>query len=125
MNHLRRALSCLALGLASIAQGQQATERFVPLGQSPGLSGIATLIGTIGAVDGGNASLAVQSGAGSRAVKLTRTTRIWLDRSAAGQPTLVATMADLRPGQRIEVKFTDASNRTTADWIKIDAATPP
>jgi hypothetical protein len=125
MNPLRIALFTLILGVASMAQGQQATERFVPLGQSPGMSGKTTLIGSIGAVDSRNASLAVQSGAGSQPVKVTKTTRIWLDRSAARQSTQVATMADLRPGQRIEVKFTDAANRTTADWIKIDAGTPP
>ena len=125
MNPLRIALLTWILGTASMAHGQEATERFVPLGQSPGMSGIATLIGSIGAVDSRNASLAVQSGAGSQPVKVTPATRIWLDRSAARQSTLVATLADLRPGQRIEVKFTDAIGRTTADWIKVDAGTPP
>lgn len=125
MNPLRIALFALLTGAASLVHGQQATERFVPLGQSPGLSGKSTLIGTIGTVDSRNASLAVQSGAGSQPVKVTPATRIWLDRSAARQSTLVATLADLRPGQRIEVKFTDAIGRTTADWIKVDAGTPP
>ena len=109
---------------ATIAHAQRTTERYIPLGQSPGLSGKVTVIGTVGAVDGGDRSLAVQSGAGTQHVKLTNATRMWLDRSAAQQPTLSATMADLRPGRRVEVKFTDDNNRTVADWIKIDAATP-
>jgi len=112
------------LAAATIAHAQRTTERYIPLGQSPGLSGKVTVIGTVGAVDGGDRSLAVQSGAGTQHVKLTNATRMWLDRSAAQQPTLSATMADLRPGRRIEVKFTDDSNRAVADWIKIDAATP-
>jgi hypothetical protein len=118
------ALFTLLLGALSVAHGQKATERFVPLGQSPGVSGKTTLIGTIATVDSRAGSLAVQSAAGSQPVRMTSETRMWLDRSAAGQTTLVATMADLRPGRRIEVKFVDPNNRTTADWIKIDAGAP-
>lgn len=125
MNRTAIALSALLLVAALTAQGQQATERFIPLGHSPGMSGKTTLMGTIGSVNGSDRSLAVQSAAGSQAVKTTPATRIWLDRSAAGQPTVAATIADLRPGQRIEVKFTDPSQRTTADWIKVTAGTPP
>lgn len=125
MKPLRIALLMALLGVASLAHGQEATERFVPLGQSPGLSGSVTLIGRIGAVDSRNATLSVQSGAGLQAVIVARKTRIWIDRSAARQPTVVAALTDLRPGQRIEVKFADAAGRTTADWIKVEAGTPP
>ncbi len=124
MNPRRMALFTLLLGATSIAHGQEATERFVPIGKSPGVSGKTTLIGTIGTVDSGSRSLAVQSASGSQPVKMTPATRIWLDRSAAGQSTLVATMADMRPGQRVEVKFTDPNAGITADWIKIDAGAP-
>jgi hypothetical protein len=117
-------LSLLTLATGTIAQAQRTTERFIPLGQSPGLSGKVTLIGSVSAVDRGDGSLAVQSSAGSQRVKVTNATRLWLDRSGAQQPTQSATMADLRPGRRIEVKFTDDSDRSVADWIKIDAATP-
>lgn len=125
MNRTAIALSALLLGAASTAQGQQATEPPIPLGQLPGMSGKTTLMGTVGSVNGSDRSLAVQSAAGSQAVKTTPATRIWFDHSAAGQPPVAATIADLRPGQRIEVKFTDPSQRTTADRIKVAAATPP
>jgi len=117
-------LTLLLLGAATAACAQRTTERYIPLGQSPGMSGNVTLIGNVGTVDSVDRSLAVQSGAGAQRVKLTDKTRMWLDRSAARQSTQPATMADLRAGRRIEVKFTDESNRSTAEWIKIDAAVP-
>jgi hypothetical protein len=124
------ALFALLLATASISHGQEATERYIPLGQSPGVSGKTTLIGSVGTVDGNAKSMAVQSagtgaGASAQPVKLTPTTRIWLDRSAAGQSTVAGTMADLRPGRRVEVKFVDERNRSAAEWIKIDAGAPP
>jgi hypothetical protein len=120
-------LLALLCGSVSISHGQEATERFIPLGQSPGVSGKTTLIGSVGTVDSNAKSLAVQSSAGAaaQAVKLTPTTRIWLDRSAAGQSAVAGTMADLRPGRRVEVKFADERNRSAAEWIKVDAGTPP
>jgi hypothetical protein len=88
------------------------------------MSGKVTLIGTVGAVDSADRSLTVLSGAGPQRVKLSNDTRLWLDRSAAQQPTQPGAIADLRSGRRIEVKFSDERGRTTAEWIKIDAATP-
>jgi hypothetical protein len=115
-------LTLLLFGAAMTAHAQRTTERYIPLGQSPGISGKLTLIGTVGGVDSG--AIVVQSAAGTQRVKLTDATRLWLDRSAAQQSTAAATAADLRPGRRIEVKFSDDSARTTAEWIKIDAAAP-
>jgi hypothetical protein len=115
-------IAVLLLGAASFAQAQKTTERFIPIGQSPGVSGKTTIIGSVGAVDVAGRSLSVQSATGSQRVGVTDATRIWL--GAAGQPTRVGTLADLRAGRRVEVKFPDANTRTTAEWIKVDAAVP-
>jgi hypothetical protein len=115
----------LSLGLVSFVHGQKTTERFIPLGQSPGVSGKTSVIGTIAAVDAATRSLSVQSGTGSQRCSVTDATRIWLDRSAAKQPTQEGTMADLRPGRRVEVKFADDKTCAVAEWIKVDAAATP
>jgi hypothetical protein len=120
-----RILFALLLTAAAGAHGQQATERFIPIGQSPGVSGKSTMIGTVSALDAGTRTLSVQSAAGAQRVKLSDQTRLWLDRSAAQQSTQTATVADLRAGRRVEVKFADESARTTAEWIKVEAGTPP
>jgi hypothetical protein len=44
--YLGLAFMVAALGSALDASGQQATEMFIPIGQSPGLSNTSTLIGT-------------------------------------------------------------------------------
>lgn len=116
--------AALCLGLVATGRAQRTTERYIPLGQSPGLSGKVTLIGTVAAFDDGRRSVSVQSPAGTQAVQLTDATRLWLDRSAAKQPSVSATAAELRLGRRVEVKFADPGGRGNAEWIKIDAATP-
>jgi hypothetical protein len=125
---MKRLMTVLALvlGVVAFAHAQKTTERFIPLGQSPGVSGKTTVIGTIGTVDAAAKSLAVQSDAGPQRFTVTDATRIWLDRSAARQSTQTGTWADLRPGRRVEVKFPDGDGapRTSAEWIKVDAAAP-
>ena len=122
----RRLITLMALlvGSATLVHAQRSTERYIPLGQSPGLSGKSTLMGLVAAVDSADRSLAVQTAAGPQRFKVTDKTRLWLDHSAAKQATQIATLADLRPGRRVEVKFDDGSSSGTAEWIKIDAATP-
>jgi hypothetical protein len=115
----------LLLGIVSFAGAQKTTERFIPLGQSPGVSGTTSVIGTITTVDAATKSLSVQSSAGSQRFNVTDATRIWLDRSAAKQPTQEGTLADLRPGRRVEVKFLGENTRTTAEWVKVDATSAP
>ncbi len=125
MKRLSITLLLLLLVSATLVQAQRSTERYIPLGQSPGLSGKVTLIGLVATVDSAGSSLALQTPTGPRRFQLDDKTRLWLDQSAAKQPTLVATMADLRVGRRVEIKFGDGNNSGLAEWIKIDAATPP
>jgi hypothetical protein len=126
MTRLLLGVLCAALlGFAAIAAAQEATERFIPMGQSPGLSGRSTLIGTVVAFDNGMLDISVPPNAATQRVRVTPATRIWLDRSAAKQPSVTGTAAELRAGRRIEVKRADAAPPAAADWIKIEAAVAP
>ncbi len=122
---LLRALTVLLWGVCVIATAQQATERFIPLGQSPGLSGRSTVIGTISTFANGMLEFSVSAGTAPQRVRVTPATRIWLDRSIASQPTLAGAPAELRAGRRVEVKLTDAATPAAADWIKIEVAAAP
>lgn len=115
---VRSAFALFALPFA--ARAQKATEQFIPIGQSPGLSGKATLIGAIEAVDAAARTVTVNAGATSYRCALTDRTRIWVDRSAARLSATAGSVTDLQPGRRIEVKFTDAT-RKTAEWVKVEA----
>lgn len=114
----RCALALLAAPL--IARAQKATEQFIPIGQSPGLSGRATVIGTVEAVDAAARTMTVNAGATSYRCALTDRTRIWIDRSAQRLSATTGRLADLQKGRRVEVKFTDAT-RKTAEWVKVEA----
>lgn len=112
----------LAMGLlqtASLSHAQKATERFIPVGQSPGVSGILSFIGDLRDVDLQNGTVTVGEGQGAHTVNVTSDTDIWLDRSQSGETTSIGGMEDLEPGRRVELKYVDAETRDAAEWIKI------
>ncbi len=104
---------------ARAAAAQRTTEQFIPVGQSPGISGTVSYIGAITAVDPPRRTFTVRGDSGAQTIKVIDRTRIWLDRSAERRTNEVGGMADLRVGRRVEVKFVDARVRDTADWIKV------
>jgi hypothetical protein len=113
----------MLLGGISYAHGQKSTERFIPIGQSPGISGKYSVIGTIEAVDPSARTLAVRGWPGLR-VSVTQRTHIWIDRSAMKLPSLPGAFTDLQSGRRVEVKFEDSATKTAAEWVKVEAAAP-
>ena len=113
------------LGLGAPALGHQQTERYIPLGQSPGLSGKVTLIGEIAAIDARSLSLTVSTPQGPRPVKVSDRTRIWIDRSLYKKTNLVGRFADLKTGNKVEVLFAEDADRQAARWIKMQPKESP
>ena len=118
--YLAAILVVLAAG-GSHAHGQEATERFIPIGQSPGQSGKTTLIGSIQSVDAQGRQLTISTAAGASKISVTERTKIWIDRSASKQTNSLGSVADLQAGRRVEVKW-DAKDKSRAEWIKVEAA---
>jgi hypothetical protein len=112
------------LGAISLAHGQKETERFIPIGQSPGVSQKQTSIGEIAEVDAAGRTVTVAEQAGRRTVKITEKTRIWLDRTKLKQANLSGGFTDLQKGRRVEVKYQDPERRQIADWVKVEIAQP-
>lgn len=110
------------LGCLSLTRAQEATERFIPIGESPGLSGKYTVIGEIQATDSERRTITVTADDQTYTVDVTDRTRIWIDRSPLRLPALSGTLADCDRGLKIEVKFGDEEKRGAADWIKIRQA---
>lgn len=108
------------LGAISPAHGQKETERFIPIGQSPGVSQKHTSIGEIAAVDQQKQMVTIVEPAGRRTVKITEKTRVWLDRTKLKQANLTGSFADLQKGRRVEVKYEDPERREVADWVKVE-----
>lgn len=105
------------------AHGQKATELFIPVGQSPGLSNKVTVIGTIDAIDAPGRTLAIAGPSGRWRATITDRTQIWLDRSKLRLTNQTGTFASLRKGLVVEVKYEDPEGREKgqgpAEWVKV------
>ena len=126
---MRTFLSGLGVAIALMSavfqvHAQKETERYIPLGQSPGVSQKQTSIGEIAEVDTARRTVTVAEQAGRRTVKITEKTRIWLDRTKLKQANLTGSFADLQKGRRVEVKYQDPERRQVADWVKVEIAQP-
>lgn len=114
-------VTVLSLLAASEISAQRATERFIPIGESPGLSVAHTDIGRILSFDAASRTLSLESGGSTRAVRITDDTRIWVDRSASKLSNLDGDTSDLTAGRRVEVSFVDPGRRQAANWVKVAA----
>jgi hypothetical protein len=115
-------LIAASIALGGAAWAHPATEQFIPIGESPG-PGIVQ--GTAGAVaeptaGDGEPIVSVENASGAElgAYVVTEHTRIYIDRSAEGLPSLVGTIEDVQPGRVIEVRIADPETRA-ADWVKV------
>lgn len=112
---------CLNLAVlmiaTSVAHAQQATERYIPIGQSPGVSSEESFIGTITDIDYTIHKMEVRGTKGRTSVTPGESTRYYLDRSKRKMSNQTATFRDCEVGVKVEIKFkADGS----VDWIKIE-----
>jgi len=114
----------VALFCDASAHGQLATERFIPIGQSPGISGKLSTQGTIVSVEPEQRRFAIESPSGRVSVRLEDSTRIWIDRHDQGQGALAGSFDDLCEGCTAEVKYADPETREVAEWVKLRLPTP-
>jgi hypothetical protein len=117
-------IGVIAILLAAQASGfaQKTTELYIPIGQSPGLSGKHTLIGKIVQVNALNNTITMADAAGAHSVAMAPSTRIYLDKSKAGLPNSQGASTDCKVGDSIEVKFVDNARNKPAEWIKVQKA---
>jgi len=120
--YLRLAIVVVLLGSTLEAFGQEATEMFIPIGQSPGLSGKGSLIGTLESVDPGKRMVTISSPSGAQTVGITDRTLIWLDRNLQKQPNQNGAINDLQKGRKVEVKLRKGEPKAVAEWIKVQVS---
>ena len=113
-------ISSLMLGLTP-SFGQQTTEQFIPIGKSPGISNSFSYIGSIVSVDEETRTIVVESNRGSKTIRVTPTTRLWLDRSRMRLTTMEANYSDCKVGRKVEVMY-DHEDHSVAVWIKIESS---
>ncbi|MCI0372108.1 MAG: hypothetical protein L0214_12240 [candidate division NC10 bacterium] len=119
-------ISILLWGGLPDAHGQKATEMFIPVGQSPGLSGRYTVIGRVETVNAKDRTVTIVGSSGTRTASMTSRTQIWLDRSKLRLSNQKGTLADLRKGLTVEVKYVNGEKeKGVAEWIKVELTESP
>lgn len=121
----RRALLVAALLCAGSAPAlaQKSTELFIPLGQSAGLSGKHTILAVVQSVNDAQRTLTMLHEGQAYTAKLGARTPVWLDRSKLQQRNSVGSLADVKPGMTVEVKFQKNSRAAgDAEWVKLQMA---
>lgn len=108
--------------LATPGHAQEATEVFIPIGQSPGVSRIKSVIGTIVSCDWAS-GIVVSTDKEQQTATLTDETKVYLDRSAAKKSGTKGSRSDCQKGRRVEVKYVyeGEARSARAEWIKIQA----
>jgi hypothetical protein len=111
-------LLIVAAVTSSAAHAQQSTERYIPISESPGISGSESIIGTITEVDRATYEMTVRGPDWEKTVRMTGATRYYLDRTKVKRSNQTTRLENCKVGQRVEIKL-DADG--TADWVKIEA----
>ena len=117
-------IGMLAVGLlVTAAHAQKATEMLIPIGASPGVSGISSVVGTIASCEQTSGIVTISTEKEQHTATLTEETKIWLDRSAVKKGGTLGSRSDCQKGRRTEVKYVyEGQTRSAqAEWIKIQA----
>jgi hypothetical protein len=116
-------LSASLVICASAAWAQKATEIFIPIGQSPGLSGKHTMMGRIQSLNASDRSMTVIDAAGTTTtVRPDPRTQVWLDRSKLKLPNRKGDYADYRKDMTVEVKYRNNERAAgVVEWVKVQA----
>ena len=122
---MKRQSICLLFGFvalliaAATADGHEMTERYIPVGAYPTLRGPDTMIGTIAAADVSAGAVTIAADRVTRRYRITKDTRIWLDRSLLKKPTADGSLADCKAGMKAEIKGAGPEKPDEARWVKV------
>ena len=121
MKLFRIVVAAAALAAAAPALAHRATERYIPIGASPGVSGKLTYIGVVESMDRAAQTIRVKAGDHSVGMTCNERTRFWLDRSKIRKTNLEGSIADCLLGRRVEIRFVnDDREAAVAAWVKVE-----
>ncbi len=102
------------------AYTQATTEIYIPIGQSPGVSGKYSIIGKIEAINLNDSTVTIIQDAGSKVnVKITPGCTIYLDKNKLKMSNKKGYCANIKPGMRTEAKYKDNKPGNKLEWIKV------
>jgi hypothetical protein len=99
---------------------QTMTEVFIPIGQSPGVSGKYSVMGKIESVNLKDSTVTILQDAGGKvSFKITRGCHIYLDKSKLKLRNKKGYCADIKPGMKAEAKYKDNKPGNKVEWVKV------
>ena len=101
----------------TLAFSHPATERYIPIGESPGISKVKSYIGEIRSVQRVDRGFALAVEDTDKLIKVTDKTKIYLD-TGPRKTNRLGSEKDCRVGRLVEVYLHDDG---TAYWVKIRA----
>ena len=101
---------------SNVAHGHEATEVYIPIGSSPGVSKTSSLLGKISRLDYETGNIELSDTKGPKSVSVASSTLYYLDRSKYGKKSETGNMQDCKVGRYIEINVTDTGD---VKWVKI------
>ncbi len=111
-----------ALFFPYAGQGQEMTEKYIPVDAYPQLAGKHVVVGRIVSVDKDMRVFALQSDGSIQKFLVANNTMIWLDRSLRKEANTYGTFSDLKTGLKAEVKVFGPARTHLARWVKVQIA---
>jgi hypothetical protein len=99
---------------------QTMTEIYIPIGQSPGVSGKYSIVGKIEAVNLKDSTATIMDGAGTKTIiKMTAGCAVYLDKSKLKLRNKKGYFIDIKPGMAAEAKYKDNKPGNKIEWLKV------
>jgi len=112
-------LTFILCWVSSDMNAQKETEVFIPVGMSPGVSGKYSVMGRVETVNWNDSSVTIKQAEGMKNIKITSSTKIYLDRSKLKLTNRKCSMADCKPGRLVEAKYKDNKPGSSIEWLKV------
>jgi len=117
MTKHRGILALLASSMVSLtAAGHPATELYIPIGKSPGISHVKSYIGQIQSPGAAQVGFTMMVNGSAKYVAFDELTKIYLQYETPGKNNALGSYADCQAGRTTEVYLADDGK---ARWIKV------
>ncbi len=114
-NHLKILVTTLGLIVGPLAFSHPATERYIPIGESPGVSNVKSYVGTIQSVRTTESGFMMSVEDSDKLIEVTEETKIYLDNGPRNSNG-TGSEQDCKVGRVVEVYLHDDG---TVYWVKI------
>lgn len=116
MKRLTAFMASACMAAAMPASAQQATEIYIPIGKSPGLSPVKTRIGRIQSLAAARAGMTLETESGPTYVAFDPSTKIYVQHADPARVNQLGTYADCQAGLMAEAYVADDGKLR---WIKV------